>query len=148
MKITTTTNAVNVKAGATALAKMRSGFLARTTLATWLAGSLGCCNLLFATAVMLALDTNTSVITYGDIIFSHDHTSTNGVATVSTWKASALDCFGNARTALIKVTLDHNNGDTARKCQIFKPATKTGSNYPIQYEDGYRINFTGAGFDF
>lgn len=147
MKITTTKKAINVKAGATALAKMGTGFLARTSLACWLAGSLGCFNLLFATAVMLALKNGVNTITYGVITFTLDHASGNGFASVSVWNASALDCFGNIQTASVKVTLDHNKGKTAKKAQVYRPATKTENDFRINYIDGWLINFTGAGFD-
>lgn len=147
MKITRTENTINVKAGATALAKMGGGFLAYTSLAAWISGSLGCFNLLFAAALEQAFDLGVNSLTYGVIEFDIIAHNGNGVCTTATLKAHALDCYGFEQAATLKVTLDHNNGNTAKKCSIYKPATKTERNIPIKKIDGLAIHFTGVGFD-
>ena len=146
-KITRTAHAVTLNAGATALAKMGSGFLARTTLGAWLFGSLGCCNLLFAAAIEQALALGIDTINYGVITFeivSHSHNSYCNTATLT---ASAIDCYGFEQTATIKVVLDRHAGGTATQCKVYKPATKTENDCRIHYIDGERILFKGAGFD-
>lgn len=146
-KITRTASAINLNAGATALAKMGSGFLARKTLGAWLFGSLGCCSLLFAAAIEQALTLGFDTITYGAVTFkivSHSH---NGYCNTATLTASAIDCYGFEQTATIKVVLDRRAGGTATQCKVYKPAIKTENKSRINYIDGERIHFKGAGFD-
>ena len=147
MKITTTASAITLNAGATALAKMGNGFLARTTLGAWLFGSLGCCNLLFATAIEQAITLGVDTITYGVITFKIVSHSKNGYCSTATLTASALDCYGYEQTSTIKATLDRHAYGSATKCKIYKPAVKTENEARINYIDGIKITFKGAGFD-
>ena len=144
MKITNNGNTISVKAQSTAAAKMSKGFLARTTLAAWLNGSLGICSLLFATALDMAINSSVKIVTYGVITISVDAVNGNGYCKTVKATATALDCYGVAQTAQITVCYDYNGGNTARKKSGYIPAIKTEYGYRIKQIDGVAIDFDGV----
>ena len=146
-KITVTSNGVILNAPATASAKMAHGFLARTTLTAWLFGSLGCINILFATALCIALANGSRRVVYGSIDFDITSVSKNAYGSYMSVTATAMNCYGSIETANIKVTLDYNKGLTARKCMVYKPCIKTERACDIHCIDGFNIDFDAVGFD-
>ena len=147
MKITKNENAISVKAQTTAAAKMKKGFLARTSLAAWLNGSLGIRSLLFATALDMAIDTGVNTVTYGVVSITVDTVNGNGYCKTVKATATALDCYGVAQTAQITVCYDYNGGNTAKKKNGYIPAVKTENNYRIKVIDGVAIDFDGVAID-
>ena len=147
MKIATTKKAITVKAGKTATAKMGKGFLARTTLAAWLGGSLGICSLLFATALELAAVTGLNVVRYGVVKVVIDSVKGNDYCKTIKATATATDCKGVIQTASVCVCYDHNGGNTARKKAGYIPAVKTENGYRIHEIDGLPINWDGCAID-
>ena len=144
MKITKNENAISVKAQTTAAAKMKKGFLARTSLAAWLNGSLGICSLLFATALDMAIDTGVNTVTYGVVSITVDTVNGNGYCKTVKATATALDCYGFEQTAQITVCYDYNGGNTAKKKNGYIPAIKTEYGYRIKQIDGVAIDFDGV----
>ena len=144
MKITKTENAVILTAGATALAKMEKGFLARTTLAEWLNGSLGIRSLLFATALEMAVNTGLNIVEYGDVWLTVDDVKGNGYCKTVVATAHAVDCYCELQTATVTVCYDHNDGNTTSKKVGYIPAVKTENNFRIKQIDGNPIDWAGC----
>lgn len=143
-KINRTSKGYSLATGTTAAAKMSGGFLARTTLAAWLGGSLGIRSLLFATALKLAADDGDNVLTYGVVTFKvktylHNYYCDTVIAT-----ATARNCYGFTETATVTVIYDNNGGTTAAKKDGYIPAVKTENSYRIRKIDGVAIDFDGV----
>lgn len=146
-KITRTNNGVIVRAPETALAKMMSnGFLARTSLAKWLLGSLGINSALFATALLMSVSYGVNVVTYGVVTVTVDSVIKNGVCVVIKATATANGYYGT-ETASVKVIYDYNGGKTASKYPNYKPLTKTENGFDIGLLDNEPINFDGIAID-
>lgn len=142
-KISKNGNTYSLATGTTAARKMVTGFLARTTLAAWLGGSLGIRSLLFATALKLAADDG-SALTYGVVDFKVKSYLHNFYCDTITATATAVNCYGFTETATITVIYDNNGGKTAAKKNGYIPAVKTENSYRIHFIDGVAIDFDGV----
>ena len=101
-KISKTQNGYSLATGATAARKMARGFLARTTLAAWLGGSLGVKSLLFATALQLAARDG-SALTYGVVNFKVERVASVYWCDTIIATATARNCYGDIETAKISI---------------------------------------------